>query len=222
MAKPMKSYVEAGAHFTEMTKQQAEAFVKSLAKSGDMRRRDAEQLLQMMVSRGRETTDRMTALVQSEVAKQLKALSERFDDVEGRLESLASSIKDGIVGAASGMTGTAGAPAPAPTPSASTTSHATAPKTAANTTTKKADVKKVSKPAKKSGAKKSGAKKSGARKSSAKKSAAKKSAAKKSGAKKSTANKSAAKKSSKQSAPDAVGSSGVRKVSTSRTAAASE
>jgi polyhydroxyalkanoate synthesis regulator phasin len=199
MAKPIKSYVEAGAHFTEMTKQQAEAFVKTLAKSGDMRRRDAEQLLQMMVSRGRETTDRMTALVQSEVAKQLKALSERFDDVEGRLESLASSIKDGIVGSPSGMTGTASAPtpAPAPTPSASATSHAAAPKTTANTTIKKTDAKKVAKSAKKSGAKKSGAKKS-------------------------TAKKSGAKKSSKQSAPDAVGSSGVRKVSTSRTAAASE
>jgi polyhydroxyalkanoate synthesis regulator phasin len=207
MAKPIKSYVEAGAHFTEMTKQQAEAFVKSLAKSGDMRRRDAEQLLQMMVSRGRETTDRMAALVQGEVAKQLKALSERFDDVEGRLESLASSIKDGIVGAASQMTGSVSAPAPAPKPSASATSHATAPKAAANTTTKKAGAKKVSKPAKKSGAKKSGTKKSGATKS---------------GAKKSGAKKSAAKKSSKQSAPDAVGSSGVRKVSTSRTAAASE
>jgi len=209
MAKPIKSYVEAGAHFTEMTKQQAEAFVKSLAKSGDMRRRDAEQLLQMMVSRGRETTDRMTALVQSEVAKQLKALSERFDDVEGRLESLASSIKDGIVDAASGMTGTASAPtpAPAPTPSASATSHAAAPKAAANTTTKKTGAKKVAKSAKKSGAKKSTAKKSGV---------------KKSGAKKSRAKKSTAKKSSKQSAPEAVGASGVRKVSTSRTAAASE
>jgi polyhydroxyalkanoate synthesis regulator phasin len=214
MAKPMKSYVEAGAHFTEMTKQQAEAFVKSLAKSGDMRRRDAEQLLQMMVSRGRETTDRMTALVQSEVAKQLKALSERFDDVEGRLESLASSIKDGIVGAASVVTGTASAPAAAPPPpaSASAANHATAPKTAANTPTEEATAKKVSKPAKKSGAKKTGAKKSGAKKSEAKKS----------GAKNSGAKKSAAKKSSKQSAPDAVGSSGVRKVSTSRTAAASE
>jgi polyhydroxyalkanoate synthesis regulator phasin len=212
MAKPIKSYVEAGAHFTEMTKQQAEAFVKSLAKSGDMRRRDAEQLLQMMVSRGRETTDRMTALVQSEVARQLKALSERFDDVEGRLESLAASIKDGIVGAASVVTGTASAPDPAPPPSAAATSHATAPKAAANTTTKQTGAKQVSKPAKKSGTKKSAAKKPGA----------KKSAAKKSGAKKSGAKKSAAKKSSKQSAPDAVGSSGVRKVSTGRTAAASE
>ena len=39
MAKPMKNYAEAGAHLTEMTKQQAEAFVKSLAKSGNIRRR---------------------------------------------------------------------------------------------------------------------------------------------------------------------------------------
>jgi polyhydroxyalkanoate synthesis regulator phasin len=65
--------------------------------------------------------------------------------------------------------------------------------------------------AKKSAAKKSAAKKRPAKKSAAKKSTAKKSAAKKRPAKKSTAKKTAAKK----AAP--VGSSGVRKVSTSRT-----
>ena len=42
----LKSYIEAGAQFTEMPRQQAEAFVKTLVKSGDIRRRDAEQLMQ--------------------------------------------------------------------------------------------------------------------------------------------------------------------------------
>jgi polyhydroxyalkanoate synthesis regulator phasin len=205
MAKPTKSYVEAGAHFTEMTKQQAEAFVKTLAKSGGMRRRDAEQLLQLMVSRGRETKDRMSALVQSEVAKQLKVLSERLDDIEGRLESLASSLKDGIVGAASGVSGTAGSPASASTPG---TSDATNPKAAANKTVKRTAKKTGASKDSKKPAKKSRAKKSGARKSSAKRTATK------------SATPSAAEQSS--SAPDAVGSSGVRKVSTSRPAAASE
>ena len=145
----------------------------------------------------------MAALVQSEVAKQLKALSERFDDIEGRLESLASSIKDGIVGAAAGMTGAASEPTPASPPSARQR-VTRLPRKRRRTVAKK--------PTKKIASKKSGAKKSGA----------KKSRAKKSGAKKSGAKKSTAKKSSKQSAPDVVGSSGVRKVSTSRTAAASE
>ena len=105
MAKPtIKSYVEAGAQFTEMSRQQAEAVVKRLVKSGDVRRRDTEHMVQTMLIRGRETTDRISAIVQTEVAKQLKALSERFEDVEGRLESLATSIRGGIVGAAGTVT----------------------------------------------------------------------------------------------------------------------
>jgi polyhydroxyalkanoate synthesis regulator phasin len=202
----IKTYVEAGAQLTEMSRQQAEAVVKRLVKSGDIRRRDTEHMVQTMLVRGRATTDRISALVQAEVAKQLKALSERFEDVEGRLESLATSIRTGIVGAAGTVTGSAISPEPAPAASsmADTATSAT-PSTSA---------------AKKSSAKKSGAKKSAktsAKKSGAKKSSSKKSGAKKSTAKKSTAKKSASKKSaSKRSSSGAVGSSGVRKVGTTR------
>ena len=217
MAKPtIKSYVEAGAQFTEMSRQQAEAVVKRLVKSGDVRRRDTERMVQTMLIRGRETTDRISAIVQTEVAKQLKALSERFEDVEGRLESLATSIRGGIVGATGTVTGSASPPQPAPATSrvADTATSGAPSKPAAKKSTKAAT--------KKAGAKKSGAKKSsakpGAKKSGAKKSGAKKSSAKKSGAKKSSGKKSAAKRSSSS----AVGSSGVRKVSTTRPAASSE
>ena len=213
MAKPMKNYAEAGAHLTEMTKQQAEAFVKSLAKSSSIRRRDAEQLLQAMVSRGRDTTDRMSALVQGEVAKQLRALSERFDEIEGRFEALASSIKDGIVGAAAGMTGAASEPTAASPPTTSATSHTdttNAPMTVAKPPTKKTSTKKLD-----------GQEVDGQEGATAKKSPAKKSTAKKSGAKKSPAPRSRRPR-SRLAAPAAVGSSGVRKVSTSRPAAASE
>ena len=189
---PIKNYVETGAQFTEMTRQQAEALVKRLVKSGDLRRRDTEHMVQTVLSRGRETTDRLSTLVQTEVAKQLKALSERFEDVEGRLESLATSIRGGIIGTAG--TGETSAPQPA----ASTSSVSDTSTTAAPEKPK----------AKKSTAKKSGAKKSGAKKKSAKKSGAKKTGAKKSAA--------------KRSASGAVGSSGVRKVSTTRQAPASE
>ena len=115
MAKPtIKNYVEAGAQFTEMSRRQAEAVVKRLVKSGDLRRRDNEHMVQTMVIRGRETTDRIRAIVQTEVAKQLKALSERFEDVEGRLESLTTSIRGGIVGTAGTVTGSTNAPQPSP------------------------------------------------------------------------------------------------------------
>jgi polyhydroxyalkanoate synthesis regulator phasin len=191
----IKSYVEAGTQFTEMSRQQAEAFVKNLVASGDIRRRDAEHMLQTMLSRGRETTSQLTALVQSEVAKQLSALSERFEDVESRLESLAASLRDGLTGAGGGgPTPTTPGPASESSSATSAPQQTTAQKSGAKKSTKKA--------AKKASAKKPAAKKSSAKKSSAKKSSAKKSTAKKSPAKKSTA----------------VGSSGVRKVSTSRSA----
>jgi polyhydroxyalkanoate synthesis regulator phasin len=217
----IKSYVEAGAQFTEMSRQQAEAVVKRLVKSGDLRRRDTEHMVQSMLSRGRETTDRISALVQTEVAKQLKTLSARFEDVEGRLESLAASIRDGIVG-----TGAAGAPQPQPAPSTPSVSHTTTPAAAKKSKANKSSAKMKS--AKKSSTKKSSTKKSSTKKSSAKKSSAKKSSAKKSSATKSSAKKSSTKKSSakksadKRSSSGAVGSSGVRKVSTTRPAPSSE
>ena len=166
MAKPtIKSYVEAGAQFTEMSRQQAEAVVKRLVKSGDVRRRDTEHMVQTMLIRGRETSERISAIVQTEVAKQLKALSERFEDVEGRLESLATSIRGGILGGAGPVTGSTTAPQPAPATSS-----------VADSATPAAPGKSAAK-ATKTATKKSGAKKSGAKKSSAKKSGAKKSAA---------------------------------------------
>lgn len=192
----IKSYIEAGAQYTEMPRQQAEALVKSLVKSGDVRRRDAEQLLQTMLSRGRETTDRMSTAVQAEVAKQVKALSERFDEIETRLELLAASIK-------SGFTGDHSTP---PAASASTERTAAAGEPAEPTSPKPA--------AKKSGTEKSTTKKSTTNKSTTKKSTTKKSTGKKSATKKSTGKKSAATQAGSDS--DAVGSSGVRKVSTTR------
>jgi polyhydroxyalkanoate synthesis regulator phasin len=205
----IKSYVEAGTQFTEMSRQQAEAFVKNLVAAGDIRRRDAEQMLQTMLSRGRETTSQLTALVQSEVAKQLSALSERFEDVESRLESLAASLRDGLMGDGGGGP-TGRSPAPEPSSATSAPPHTTAQKSGA----KKSGAKKS---ATKAGAKKSASKKSATKKSAAKKSSAKKSSAKKPAVKKTSAKRSAAKKTSAEKST-AVGSSGVRKVSTSRSA----
>jgi polyhydroxyalkanoate synthesis regulator phasin len=204
----LKNYIEAGAQFTEMPRQQAEAFVKGLVKSGEIRRRDAEVLLQTLLARGRETSDRFTALVQAEVARQVTAMSERFDELERRLEALSASIRSSVVG--DGVSTAADAePEPAAMPVAEQLVAETsgAEKSAAN----KSAVKK-------SATKKSGAKKSGAKKSGAKKSASKRSTAKRSGGKRSTAKRSQA----AESSSDAVGSSGVRKVSTTRPASAPE
>ena len=91
MAKPtIKSYLEAGVQFTEMSKQQAEAWSRRSSSPATCAARTRRSSSNRCCA-GRETTERISALVHSEVAKQIEALSERFDDVEGRIESLAVS-----------------------------------------------------------------------------------------------------------------------------------
>ncbi len=170
MAPPsIQQLIDAGVEFTEMTRKQADAFVKQLVKAGEVPRRDAESVVKSMVDRGRETSERISTSVQREVAKQVGWMSERFDELEDRFEALAESLADRVPGM------------PAP-------------------------VKKA--PAKKTAAKKAPAKKTPAKKTAAKKAPAKKAPAKKAPAKKAPAKKAPAKK--------AVGSSGVRKVATTR------
>ena len=156
----IEKLIDAGIQFTEMSRKQADAFVSKLVKAGDVQRQEAERVTQSLIERGRETSERLAAMVRDEVEREMQWVNERYEELEEQLEALAERVGEGVPG----------------------------------------------RPAKKSTAKKRPAKKS-----TAKKSTAKKSTAKKSTAKKSTAKKSAAKK----AAP--VGSSGVRKVSTSRT-----
>jgi polyhydroxyalkanoate synthesis regulator phasin len=176
----IEKLIEAGLQFTEMSKKQADAFVQKLVNAGDVQRQEAERITQILIERGRETSERISSLVQAEVSREVGWVSERFDELEEQLETLAEKVGETVPGLGRAGGGTRKSTA------------------------------------RKSAAKKSSAKKSPAKKSAAKKSAAKKSAAKKSPAKKSAAKKSAAKKSAAKTAPGAVGSSGVRKVSTSR------
>ena len=103
----IKKFLDAGAQFTEMSKKQAESLVKTLIKSGEMQRKDADRVIQKLFARGKETTDKISALVQHEVAQQVSAFSERFDEMEDRVEALAKSLR----GNASKVAAT---PAPAP------------------------------------------------------------------------------------------------------------
>ncbi|MDW3213142.1 MAG: hypothetical protein R8G01_04035 [Ilumatobacteraceae bacterium] len=167
MAKsPVQKFLDAGVQFTEISKQQAESIVKSLVKSGEVRRKDAEKTVQQLVARGKETSDKLNAMVEDEVSKQIAAAKARFDELEERIESLANQVKSAA---------SSGTPA------------------------KQAPAKKTT--AKKTTAKRAPAK----RKATAKKAPANK---------KATAKKAPAKR--KAPAKKAVGSSGVRKVSTTR------
>jgi polyhydroxyalkanoate synthesis regulator phasin len=170
---PVQQFIDAGAQFTAMSKQQAESLVASLVKSGEMRRNDAEKLVQLLIARGKEVSERINAAVEAEVSKQMAAAKVRFAELETRVEALTKQVKS----------------------------------SASNAVPAKATTAKTA-PAEKPSAKKSAAKKAPAKKTTAKKTTAKKSTAKNAPAKKAPAKKAPAKK--------AVGSSGVRKVSTSR------
>ena len=149
----IKKFLEAGYQFSEMSRDKAEDVVRKLVKSGDVRAKDAEQMIQTLVERGRDTTERIAAGVQAEVAKQLAVLQTQLELLESKIESL---------------TGRGGAAAPVPaepqTPEQPVANSAAAEKSTG----------------KKSAAKKSAGKKAAGNKSAGKKTAAKKTAAKKS------------------------------------------
>jgi len=148
----IQQLIDAGVEFTEVTRERADAFVKQLVDKGEVQRRDAERIVQELVDRGRETSERITANVQREVAKQVAIMSERFDELEKRFEALTELLAERV-------------PAAAVVVRASATRVAKSP-------AKKAAAKKA--PAKKAAAKKAPAKKRAAKKTAAKKSTAKK------------------------------------------------
>ena len=172
----IQQLIDAGVEFTEVTRERADAFVKQLVDKGEVQRRDAERIVQELVDRGRETSERITANVQREVAKQVAIMSERFDELEKRFEALTESLAARVP--AAGVVVKASATRVARTP---------AKKAAKTSAAKKAPAKKAA--AKKAPANKAAAKKAPAKKAAAKKAPAKKRAAKKTAAKKSTAKK---------------------------------
>ncbi len=150
----IRKLIDSGMHFTGDSQAKAEKLVRDLVKMGEVRRKDAEQTVQALIARGKQTSDHVLSLVQTEVSKQLGRFTDRVDDIEDRLEDIADRL--GVKAKA--------------TPSA-TTAHAPAKKAPA----KKAAVKKAAvKKAAGSGA--AAVKKVAAKKAPAKKAAVKKAA----------------------------------------------
>src|SRR4029079_573309 len=121
-------------------------------KAGQVRRKDAEKTVKQLVERGRTTTEHVVSLIQSEVRKQLGKFAKRLDDVEARVEDVASNFGLGSKGSAKK------APAAVVRPAAAPAKKTAAKKTAA----KKTAAKKA--PAKKAGLKRAPAKKAAAKK----------------------------------------------------------
>ena len=153
----LKRYLDAGMHFTRMTRDRAEAIVNDLVKAGEVRGKNAQKLVDDLVERSRKNTEQLLDTVRAEVQNQLAVVEfvtkDALQRVEGQIESLRTQIEDRLpanVSARMGRPATKAAPAP----------KKAAP--AKKTATKKKATKKSA--AKKAGAKKAGAKKAGAKK----------------------------------------------------------
>ena len=90
---PIKKFLEAGAQFSDVSRKQAESLVKNLVKAGEMSRKDAEEFVQTLVERGRERSERISATIQREVAKQVDAMKVQFEEVQQRVEQLARQVQ---------------------------------------------------------------------------------------------------------------------------------
>lgn len=99
MAKPtIQRLLDSGVQFGEISQKQAKQLVKQLAKAGEVQRRDTERLVNDLVMRGREGTERMNDLVQREVSKQMATMSAQLDDLQNRMEEFTNSIGSRLQG----------------------------------------------------------------------------------------------------------------------------
>jgi polyhydroxyalkanoate synthesis regulator phasin len=161
----LRRLLDTGMQYTEMSQKNAEKLVSDFVKAGQVRRKDAEKTVKQLVERGRTTTEHVVSLIQSEVSKQLGKFAQRLDDVEARVEDVASNFGLGSKSAKK-------APAAVVRPAAAPAKKTPAKKAAA----KKAGLKRA--PVKKATAKKA-AGPSGVAKVAVKKAPAKKAPAKK-------------------------------------------
>lgn len=69
---PFKRYLDAGMAFTQLSREKAEEFVNNLVKAGDVRRKEAEDVIEALVERSRKNTEDLVAIVRQEIADQLR------------------------------------------------------------------------------------------------------------------------------------------------------
>src|SRR3546814_5961012 len=70
----IKRYLDAGMAFTQMTQSRAEAIVKDLVKQGEVKSKQAEELIEELIERSRANTEGLLELVRTEVRDQLVSL----------------------------------------------------------------------------------------------------------------------------------------------------
>jgi polyhydroxyalkanoate synthesis regulator phasin len=82
-----KSALDAGMAFTEMTRQRAEAIVRDFVRSGEVSRDQATDWVEDLITRSRQNTELLLALVRQEIDARLANLATRDDlaKLAGRL-----------------------------------------------------------------------------------------------------------------------------------------
>jgi polyhydroxyalkanoate synthesis regulator phasin len=110
----LKRLLDTGMQYTEMSQKNAEKLVSDFVRAGQVRRKDAEKTVKQLVERGRTTTEHVVGLIQSEVSKQLGKFAQRLDDVEARVEDVASNFGLGSKSAAKKAPAAVVRPAAAP------------------------------------------------------------------------------------------------------------
>lgn len=86
-----KRYLDAGMAFTQLSRERAEEFVKDLVKAGEVRRKEAEEVVETLVERSRKNAEDITTLIRQEIADQLRNLG--LEDLVKRA-GLPASVKD--------------------------------------------------------------------------------------------------------------------------------
>src|SRR3546814_13695552 len=70
----IKRYLDAGMAFTQMTQSRAEAIVKDLVKQGEVKSKQAEELIEELIERSRANTEGLPEMVRTEVLDKLVSL----------------------------------------------------------------------------------------------------------------------------------------------------
>ena len=92
----LQRLLDAGVQFGEVSRKQAESVVRQLVKAGEVPRTDAEKMVRELVERGKDTSERMSEIIQREVSKQVSWMSERFDEIEDRFEDLSEKLGERV------------------------------------------------------------------------------------------------------------------------------
>ena len=94
----LKQYLDAGIQFTQMTRERAEAIVKDLVDAGEVRRKQANRLVDDLVDRSRSNFDQMLETVRKEVQDQVALLEVVSKDAIARLEDQVNQLRTQIEG----------------------------------------------------------------------------------------------------------------------------